>query len=958
MTFPDPLQPAFNHQDTRLRELDMLYDYSRLPQWLILLTAVVMVPLAWDVAPRGQLLGWLVTVMALILLRTLLVRYYRQALPARRLRVRWLALFYLGNLASGLCLAWVHLSLIPLDTFSLQAPAYGLTSGVSLCVSIIYASRFMAFATFAVPAWLIPTVYLLTQNDPTSPYWGLMGITLFGCMMLGAAFINRSVTLALEATNRSQALVQRLDEARQQAEALNQQLTREIQQRRQAEQGLRESHAELEERVALRTAELRDASAALQASETQLSLALDASQLGLWDWDLQSDKVYHSHLQEIFGLPSHSVASMLKDLKPLLHPDDVSLVRNTLIDHMKGLSSSYRIDYRVKHTDGRWIWVEDSGRVVDRDEQGRVLRMIGTRRDISVRKQQDEQAQLAATVFQATSEGIFILNPALKILSVNHAFSVITGYSPEECIGQPIYDPVRQAGNKQSLEDLRVHLLTSDRWEGERIGMRRGGELYPQWMQLAVVRDGNGAITHYVGFFADLSVHRQTEEQLQYLTTHDALTQLANRNMFTQRLQEATSRARQTEQGLALMHVDLDRFKYINDTLGHKVADELLQQVATRLRDITPENDLLARLSADEFVVIIEQTDSRSQLEQRAAEVLESLRRPISIEDHELIVTASIGISQFPHTARDNLVLITQANQAMQHAKHLGGNGLQFFTHNMQAYSLDRLQLENQLRKALEEDQLVVHYQPKLHLATDQIGGAEALVRWQHPERGLIMPGDFIDIAEETGLIVALGDAVLVKACKQASSWCAEGPAAICVAVNLSVQQLRQKGFALRVAQILEEADLSADLLELELTESMLLEHVDAVADNIARLQKMGIKLAIDDFGTGYSSLAYLKRFPITTLKIDRAFVAELDEHSEDHPSDHDAAIVRAIIAMAHSLSLNVVAEGVEHVGQLSFLKAHGCDEVQGYLISKPVSAEAFTRLLEDSRSAQVAEQD
>ncbi|MBQ0742550.1 MAG: EAL domain-containing protein [Pseudomonas sp.] len=952
MTFP-PLQPVISRQHRRIRELDTLYEYSRLPQWLIMLSALVITTLVWDVAPRSMLLGWLTIVTVLILLRSLLVRHYRQSAPNTRLRLRWTLLFYLGNLASGLCLAWVQLSLVPLDTFNLQAPAYGLTAGVSLCVSIIYASRFMAFVTFAVPAWIPPTLYLLTQGGPTSPYWGLMGVTLFGCLMLGAAFINRSVSMAMRANARNEALVAGLDDSRQQAEALNQQLTREIQQRRQAEQRLRESHTELEERVSRRTLELQQASDALQASEAQLSLALDASQLGLWDWDLISDRVYHSHVAEIFGLEEDSVTSMLHHLKPRLHPEDAPLVRDTLLKHMKGQIPSYRIEYRVMHADGSWIWVEDSGRAVARDENGRVLRMIGTRRDVSARKQQDEQAQLAATVFQATAEGIFILDPELRILSVNHAFSVITGYALEECIGHPIYDPVVQSKNQQSLEDLKNSLQTADRWEGERVGQRRSGELYPQWMQLAVVRDSSGTISHYVGFFADLSVHRQTEEQLQYLTTHDALTQLANRNMFTQRLQEATSRARQNGSTLALMHVDLDRFKYINDTLGHKVADELLQQVAVRLRELTPESTALARLSADEFVILIEDDTQPEQLAHRADQVLEVLRQPVNIGEHELVVTASVGISQFPKTARDNLVLITQANQAMQHAKHLGGNGFQFFTDSLQAYSLDRLQLENQLRKALDDDQLVVHYQPKLHLSTDQIGGAEALVRWQHPERGLIMPGHFIEIAEETGMIIALGDAVLVKACQQAAEWYHGGPTPIRVAVNLSVQQLRQNHFAERIAQILASANLPAEMLELELTESMLLEHLDAVTENIAALQKMGIKLAIDDFGTGYSSLAYLKRFPISTLKIDRAFISELNEFSEENAADHDAAIVRAIIAMAHSLCMNVVAEGVEEAGQLSFLKQHGCDEVQGYLISRPLPASGFTALLLENAEAQ-----
>lgn len=952
MTFSRAYQPSLNTQESRLRELDRLYEYSRLPQWLILLTALVITSLVWDSAPRGQLLSWLGLIAGLAVMRMLLVRRFKLASPSHRLRLRWLVMFYLGNLVSGSSLAWAHLALIPLDNFSSQGPIYGLLAGVSLCLSIIYASRFMAFATFTLPAWIPAIVFLLWQDDPSSPYWGLMGITLLCCLMLGAAFINRSVSQAMAATSRSEALVQRLDEARQQAEALNQQLTREIQQRRQAEQSLRDSHGILEERVIQRTAELQEASAALQASEAQLQLAMDASQLGLWDWNLKTDRVFHSHLKEIFGLASESVNTVLSDLKPRVHPEDVSLVRETLIRHMQDLTPSYRIEYRVRHADGHWIWVEDSGRAVERDTDGRVLRIIGTRRDISARKQQDEQALLAATVFEATAEGIFIVDPELKILAVNRAFTVITGYSAEDAVGQQLLNDKDNAPNQLSLQELREELINKDRWEGERVGRRRSGELYPQWMQLAVVRNHNGQITHLIGFFADLSMHRRTEEQLHYLTTHDPLTHLANRNTFTKMLQDSTARTRQLGNGMALMHVDLDRFKYINDTLGHSLADDVLSQVALRLRECAPDEKLLGRLSADEFVIIHEHA-SAGQLERRANQILDALRRPILVDGHELVITASIGISQLPLTARDSLELITQANQAMQYAKHLGGNCQQFFTPNLQAYSLDRLQLENQLRKALEEDQLEVYYQPKLHLASDRISGAEALVRWQHPERGTIMPGDFIDMAEETGMIVALGDIVLDKACRQASLWLQQGPAPICVAVNLSVQQLRQSNFASRLEQLLQRYQLPAEMLELELTESMLLEHVDVVMDNILAVKRMGIRLTIDDFGTGYSSLAYIKRFPISTLKIDRAFVAELEENAEINAAEQDAAIIRAIIAMAHSLGLNVVAEGVEHNGQLSFLKAHGCDEVQGYLISRPLCADDFTQLLQLSSEQQ-----
>lgn len=949
MTFAPTTQSAVPRQQLRLRSLDMLFSFARLPQWLIMFNAVAMIPLLWSHTGHIQLLGWVGVLAVLTLARNVLVRRYLGAAATNRVRLRWPSMLYLGNMASGLCVAWVHIVLVPTDDFMLQAPVYALTAGIALCVSIIYAYRFAAFLFFALPAWLLPSLYLVFQGDASSPYWGLMGTILFFCLLMGAAFINRSISMALQASLHNELLAGRLEEARRQAEGLNHQLTQEIQQRRQAEQGLRDSHSVLEERVALRTAELERASAALKSSEAQLTLAMDASQLGLWDWNLETDELVHSHLEEIFGLPPDSVTSMQAHLTPRVHPDDAQLVRETLISHMKMLTGSYRIEYRVRHADGRWIWVEDSGSAVERDASGRVQRMIGTRRDISARKLQVEQAQLAATVFEATAEGIFILDPDLRILTVNNAFSAITGFAAEDVVGLPIADTSKANQNQPSFKALRTILQNNDRWEGERVSQRRSGELYPQWLQLTVVRNPSGGITHYVGFFADLSVRRQTEEQLQYLTSHDSLTELANRSMFTQRLQESTARARQQGQKLALMHVDLDRFKHINDTLGHSVADELLRQVALRLREVTPENDTLARLSADEFVIIVQKDISRERLESRASQILDFLRQPLTIGTHELVVTASIGISEFPHSARDSLVLVTQANQAMQHAKHLGGNSFQFFTEQLPGYSLEHLQLENQLRKALDEDQLIVHYQPKLNLATDRIQGAEALVRWQHPEQGLLLPGAFIEMAEETGMIVALGEAVLIKACVQASEWYHRGPAPICVAVNLSVQQLRQSNFAARVQKILSDTRLPASMLEFELTESMLLEHVDAVSDNITQLKEMGIRLAIDDFGTGYSSLAYLKRFPISTLKIDRAFIGELDEHSPQSARSQDAAIIRAIIAMAHSLDLLVVAEGVEHDGQLEFLKEHLCDEVQGYLISRPVAAAAFTALLTES---------
>jgi diguanylate cyclase/phosphodiesterase with PAS/PAC sensor(s) len=352
-----------------------------------------------------------------------------------------------------------------------------------------------------------------------------------------------------------------------------------------------------------------------------------------------------------------------------------------------------------------------------------------------------------------------------------------------------------------------------------------------------------------------------------------------------------------------------------------------------------PEADTIARLSGDEFAVLIDSYASLASLARLSSRLLAKLRTPMTVGGHELVVSASVGISLLPDNAWEISALMSQANMAMQHAKHLGGNTFQFFTDNLQACTLERLQLETRLRKAIDEGQLDVHYQPKLNLANERLDSAEALVRWRHPEMGMVPPGDFIGLAEETGLIGAIGEFVLRRACQQARAWQLQGRE-LRVSVNLSVHQLRTGNLVDLVHTVLEETGLPSHLLELELTESQLLDNVESVTATFRQLREMGVKLAIDDFGTGYSSLSYLKRFPVDYVKIDQTFIRDLSERGED------AAITRAIIAMAHSLELKVVAEGVEHTEQLRFLRAHGCDEIQGYLISQPLPAEACLALL------------
>jgi diguanylate cyclase (GGDEF)-like protein len=435
---------------------------------------------------------------------------------------------------------------------------------------------------------------------------------------------------------------------------------------------------------------------------------------------------------------------------------------------------------------------------------------------------------------------------------------------------------------------------------------------------------------------------RHYEERTRYLSHYDELTGLANRSLFNERLREANLRVGQGGQNLALLHINLDRFKLLNDSLGLEVADQLLRQIGRRLSTELSEADTIARLSADEFAVLFDTYGNLTTLARITTRLLAKLRSPLSVSGHELVVNASIGIAFLPESGRDVAALVSQANMAMQHAKHLGGNNFQFYTESLQARTLERLQLEIQLRRAIEEGQLEVFYQPKLELATGHLSSAEALVRWRHPVRGMVPPGEFIGLAEETGLIADIGEFVLRRACRQACEWQRSGLAPIRVSVNLSVHQLRQGKLVSLVRQVLDETGLMPEYLELELTESQLLDSVEHIISTFQQLRELGVKLAIDDFGTGYSSLSYLKRFPVDYVKIDQAFIRGLNDGTED------AAITRAIIAMAHSLELKVVAEGVENEQQLEFLKAHNCDEVQGYLISRPVEASAMGDVLRD----------
>lgn len=944
---PSATKAVENHAALRLAEADqrtertrLLYQGSRLAVLLMALTSVVFPAVLWSEESSVELAIWSSLTFLLAVLRLHQTHQFLMASPDDQSNARWLTTFLLTSTLSAVLFGYAITELAVGGPFLQEAVLLGSLASVIVASGVACGVSMRAFGTFAIPALLPASVLLLSSGEPQLQGWGVLAsIVLFTLSMI-AWQINRLVTSSLQQRQHNQLLIRRLESMRSEASELNGNLAREIEQRRHAESQLREAYEGLEQRVNQRTAELAKTATELRESETRLTLAMEASKLGMWDWDLVNGEVHHSKMDVLFGVGQSDRLRLAEQQRPELHAEDGPRVRRDLIAHLKGETETYTVQYRALQHDGNSVWIEDRGRVIERSADGRALRMIGTRRDISESRRQAEQLRLAATVFEAAGEGMAIMDPEYRLLAVNQACCTLSGYTREELIGQSVALLASSEDSRQQYAAIRARLVTDGSWEGELIETRKSGEVYPQWAQLRVVRDSQGNVSNVVAFVSDLSVRRQVEERLRYLTHFDELTGLANRTLLKERLHAACERSRSRSRGLAVFYLDLDRFKVLNESLGHDAADQLLREVSRRLSTTLSDADTIARLSGDEFVVVLEGYGSLANLAHSGSHLLSRLRKPILIGDQELVVSASIGVSLMPDNSREAATLLLQANMAMQHAKHLGGNTLQFFTDRLQVSSLDNLKMENQLRRALEDGQLEVFYQPRLNVAEDRLDAAEALVRWRHPQKGLIAPGFFIPLAEETGLIIPLGEFVLRQACKQARQWQLEGVAEIRVSVNLSVKQLRQGNFVSLVRQVLEETGLPADRLELELTESQLLDDIDNAINISRQLRALGVKLAIDDFGTGYSSLSYLKRFPVDFVKIDRSFISELDQVGED------SAIVRAIIAMVHSLELKVVAEGVETQAQMDFLKAHGCDEMQGYLISRPVPADEFVKLL------------
>jgi diguanylate cyclase (GGDEF)-like protein/PAS domain S-box-containing protein len=632
---------------------------------------------------------------------------------------------------------------------------------------------------------------------------------------------------------------------------------------------------------------------------------------------------------------------------PLLHPDDREAFRVQVQALASGTATELDLEQRLRDGDGGWRWWRTRGRVVERDGKGRPIRLAGSSRDIHALRQSERENRVALQVLDSMAEAVSVVDPEFRFVAVNPAFARITGWSERDVLGQPASLLDSTQHGSEFYQRVRAIAARDGHWSGEMWQRRKDGGEFLGWLALSEVRDGCGQRSHFVAVVTDITQKKRAEQELRYLANYDTLTGLPNRTLLAERLSQSIVRARRQELRVAVLFIDLDHFKEVNDSLGHAAGDRLLRAVAARLQFAVGPTDTIARLGGDEFTVVLEDLADAEAALAVARGIVAGFATPLVVDErHQVAITPSIGISLYPDHALVPTDLLKYADTAMYQAKSRGRNTVMLYSETMDAEARRRAGLLAALRRALPQDEFRLVFQPRLDLRSGRIVGVEALLRWRSAELGEVGPAQFIPLAEESGLILPIGEWVLGEACRTLRHWQDQGLHGLACSINVSVLQLLRAPLAAQIEAVLAETGIAPGRIELELTESMVMQNAEQTLSALHELRRVGVRIAIDDFGTGYSSLVYLKRLPIDTIKIDKEFIGDLTDDPDDK------AITATVISMAQSLGLHVVAEGVETEAQLGYLRDRGCDEIQGYWFSPPLeAAEALEFLRRGSAS-------
>jgi diguanylate cyclase (GGDEF)-like protein/PAS domain S-box-containing protein len=885
----------------------LLFQLSLVSVRGVLVTCVVLGVVLWLPVPRLPL--WLMYMGAMLAARFALYRAYCSTQPALSDTRRWVAWFIAGSAAHGIGWGLLGTAFFPHDELYQSIIIFTICGTAAAGIATLAPMR-QAYTAFLLPALLPLACQMVFLGGAVYYSTAFLLCLLLLYLLVAARQISDSMGQTYQARFEKEGLLKNLTVAKQEVENYNRGLQEEIVERKKIQEALRESENHYRRLV-----------------ETSSDLIWSVDRRGCFSYVNRQavERIYGCAAEEMLGrsFSTFDIATQ--------HRLEVAAAG---VDRLQ-------FDTIHRRKDGAEVFLSFQA-VILRDEDGHFIGATGTASDITARKLAEERLNDMLdehqVILEHTQVGIAFIKQNV-IARCNRKFEEMFGYGDGELAGRSPAVLYPSAETFTEADAASMALARGTTWEADFPVKRKDGSSF--WCQSSVkALDSLDLEKGSIWVFSDVTERRQREELVRHLAHHDALTALPNRTLLRDRLEQTLIQARRTEHRVAVLFLDLDRFKLVNDTFGHEAGDSLLQAVASRLKLCVREGDTVSRPGGDEFLIVLAHLKHPAGAERVAQKIRNALTEPVQVGGHEFHVAASIGISIFPDDAEDTRTLLKQADIAMYHAKEQGRNSYSFFTQEMNARSTERLLLESSLRRAMEKNEFSLCYQPRHSVDNGRINGVEALVRWQHPDLGLIAPPRFIHIAEETGLIVQLGQWVLETACAQTKKWQQAGHPNLRVSVNLSPRQLQERSFGRSVASLLQRLDFPPNCLELEITESMLARNPKQTVELLTELEAQGVELAIDDFGTGYSSLSQLKRFPVHTLKIDRAFIDGLPDDADD------TAITLAIIAMAKRLQLKVVAEGVEKREQLAFLKSHGCDEVQGYLLNMPLSVAEMEAVL------------